>query len=67
MYSWVSTEFRWHGIPSTQNSVNRKFRQHGIPLTRNSVDTEFRKQKYTKLHGIPGNFVDFKSQSVQYI
>jgi hypothetical protein len=42
MYSWVSTEFRRHGIPSIRNSVDTEFRRHGIPSTRNSVDTEFR-------------------------
>jgi hypothetical protein len=47
MYTWVSTEFRRHLIPSTRNFVDTEFRRHEIPSTRNSVDTEFRR------HGIP--------------
>jgi hypothetical protein len=51
MYSWVSTEFRWHEIPSTRNSP---------------VDTEFRIQKCTEFREIPGSFADFRSQSLRY-
>jgi hypothetical protein len=50
MYSWVSTEFRRHGIPlSTQNSpVDTEF----PPSTQNSpLDTEFPPR-----HGIPPIF-----------
>ncbi len=52
MYTWVSTEFRRHGIP---------------PSKRNSVDTEFRIQKYAEFRGIPWNFANFNSQSLQYV
>ncbi len=64
MYSWVSTEFRRHGIPpSTQNTVNMEFRRNGIPSTRNFVDTEFRR------HGIPStrNSVDTESTDTEFI
>jgi hypothetical protein len=82
MYTWVSTEFRQHGIPpSKRNSVKMEFRRHGIPSTRNSVDTEFRQhgipptrnlaefrtQKYAKFRGIPQNLANFNSQSLQYV
>ncbi len=47
MYTWVSMEFRRHGItPLKWNSVDTGFRRHGIPSTRNSVDMEYRR------HGI---------------
>jgi hypothetical protein len=54
MYTWVSTEFPRHGIPSTRNSVDTDFPRHEIPSTQNSVDTKFRR------HGIPStlNSVD---------
>jgi hypothetical protein len=56
MYSWVSTEFSRHEIPSLRNSVDAEFCRygnpsihgHGIPLTQNSVDMEF-----PLCHGIP--------------
>jgi hypothetical protein len=71
MYSWVSTEFRRHGIPSTRNFFDMEFRiffyfrifrmlcyamLSGIPY-----------KKYTECHGIPWNFADFESQSLQYV
>jgi hypothetical protein len=65
MYTWVSTEFRRQGIPPIRNSADTEFRRHGIPPTRNLA--EFRKQKYAEFRGIPQNFANFNSQSLQYV
>jgi hypothetical protein len=83
MYNWVSTEFpRRQGIfPSTQNSpIDTEFsRRHGIPSTRNSAYffTSIYSVCYamlfiffptlTEFRGIPLNFADCKSQSLQYV
>jgi hypothetical protein len=72
MYTWVSTEFRQHGIPlSKRNSFDTKFRQHGIPpIFFTSIYSvcyaviyflpNFDGILYTKIRGIPWNSMEFR-------
>jgi hypothetical protein len=82
MYTWVSTEFinmefpRRNGILSTPNSADTEFRQFFLPPYIQYAMVlfiffptlmEFRIQKYAEFCGIPWNFANFNSQSLQYV
>jgi hypothetical protein len=82
MHTWVSAEFRRHGIPpSKQNSINTKFRRHGIPfIFFTSIYSVcyaviyflfnfdgISSTKYAEFRRILRNFVNFNSQSLQYV
>jgi hypothetical protein len=63
MDSRVSTEFRRHGIRYILYYL-RIFSMLCSALYFRPISVEI---WYTKIHGIPRNFGDFKSQSLQYV